>query len=74
MCSHKTSHVDVKLNVLDEMEKLMKLLTSADYDQTCLRYKIAPRGWDVIEGGSEGTSLEVDRSLGERKPRPSGRG
>ena len=32
MCSHKTSHVDVKLNVLDEMEKLMKLLTSADYD------------------------------------------
>ena len=32
MCSHKTSHVDVKLNVLDEMEKLMKLLTSANYD------------------------------------------
>ena len=34
MCSHKTSHVDVKLNVLDEMEKLMKLLTSADYDNS----------------------------------------
>ena len=62
MCSHKTSHVDVKLNVLDEMEKLMKLLTLGGDYQTCLRYKIAPRGWDVIEGGFEGTSLEVDRS------------
>ena len=31
MCSHKTSHVDVKLTVLAEMEKLMKLLTSANY-------------------------------------------
>ena len=38
-----------------------RIVYRGDY-QTCLRYKIAPRGWDVIEGGFEGTSLEIDRS------------
>ncbi len=32
MCSHRTTHVDAKLNVLDEMDRLMKLLTPVKYD------------------------------------------